>query len=115
MRSGGSQFSVYALMHNMKSHFNRSCLTSLALLIHACGFELRTYSAMFVFIFQDQFVFVNSHTTKFSTGILIVHFSFRFFSKGCVYGCNNDKERFAFFCHAALEFLLQGGFHPVSE
>ncbi|KAL9452162.1 hypothetical protein AB3S75_008037 [Citrus x aurantiifolia] len=35
-----------------------------------------------------------------------------FFSKGCVYGCNNDKERFAFFCHAALEFLLQGGFHP---
>lgn len=67
------------------------------------------------FYFQDQFVFVNSHTTKFSTGILIAHFSFRFFSKGCVYGCNNDKERFAFFCHAALEFLLQGGFHPVSE
>lgn len=35
-----------------------------------------------------------------------------FFSKGCVYGCNNDGERFGFFCHAALEFLLQGGFHP---
>ncbi|KAK4347003.1 hypothetical protein RND71_033342 [Anisodus tanguticus] len=34
------------------------------------------------------------------------------FSKGCVYGCNNDAERFGFFCHAALEFLLQGGFHP---
>ncbi|KAJ8545670.1 hypothetical protein K7X08_018253 [Anisodus acutangulus] len=34
------------------------------------------------------------------------------FWKGCVYGCNNDAERFGFFCHAALEFLLQGGFHP---
>lgn len=52
VRSGGSQFSVYALMHNMKSHFNRSCLTSLALLMHAYGFELRTYSAMFIFIFK---------------------------------------------------------------
>lgn len=35
-----------------------------------------------------------------------------FFWKGCVYGCKNDGERFGFFCHAALEFLLQGGFHP---
>nr|Q43846.1 RecName: Full=Soluble starch synthase 3, chloroplastic/amyloplastic; AltName: Full=Soluble starch synthase III; Short=SS III; Flags: Precursor [Solanum tuberosum]CAA65065.1 glycogen (starch) synthase [Solanum tuberosum] len=34
------------------------------------------------------------------------------FSKGCVYGCSNDGERFGFFCHAALEFLLQGGFSP---
>ncbi|XP_060193605.1 soluble starch synthase 3, chloroplastic/amyloplastic isoform X3 [Lycium barbarum] len=35
-----------------------------------------------------------------------------FFGKGRVYGCNNDGERFGFFCHTALEFLLQGGFHP---
>ncbi|KAJ0017433.1 hypothetical protein Pint_09928 [Pistacia integerrima] len=35
-----------------------------------------------------------------------------FFSTGCIYGCRNDGERFGFFCHAALEFLLQGGFHP---
>ncbi|XP_044496171.1 starch synthase 3, chloroplastic/amyloplastic-like [Mangifera indica] len=34
------------------------------------------------------------------------------FWKGCIYGCNNDGERFGFFCHAALEFLLQSGFHP---
>ncbi|KAG7012367.1 Soluble starch synthase 3, chloroplastic/amyloplastic [Cucurbita argyrosperma subsp. argyrosperma] len=34
------------------------------------------------------------------------------FWTGCIYGCNNDAERFGFFCHAALEFLLQGGFHP---
>ncbi|XP_039063870.1 starch synthase 3, chloroplastic/amyloplastic-like [Hibiscus syriacus] len=32
--------------------------------------------------------------------------------KGCVYGCNNDAERFGFFCHAALEFLHQGGLQP---
>ncbi|TYI81887.1 hypothetical protein E1A91_D05G185100v1 [Gossypium mustelinum] len=32
---------------------------------------------------------------------------------GCVYGCKNDAERFGFFCHAALEFLHQGGLQPV--
>ncbi|KAL0442939.1 UNVERIFIED_CONTAM: Soluble starch synthase 3, chloroplastic/amyloplastic [Sesamum latifolium] len=31
---------------------------------------------------------------------------------GCIYGRGNDGERFGFFCHAALEFLLQSGFHP---
>ncbi|KAF5742166.1 starch synthase 3 chloroplastic/amyloplastic isoform X1 [Tripterygium wilfordii] len=36
----------------------------------------------------------------------------RFFSTGCIYGCRNDGERFGFFCHAALEFLLQSGHHP---
>ncbi|XP_027086051.2 starch synthase 3, chloroplastic/amyloplastic-like [Coffea arabica] len=35
-----------------------------------------------------------------------------FFGKGCIYGCHNDGERFGFFCHVALEFLLQSGFHP---
>ncbi|KAM1033523.1 hypothetical protein FF1_037005 [Malus domestica] len=35
-----------------------------------------------------------------------------FFHAGCIYGCKNDAERFGFFCHAALEFLLQSGFHP---
>lgn len=39
--------------------------------------------------------------------------SCRFFSVGCVYGRANDGERFGFFCHAALEFLLQNGFNPV--
>ncbi|XP_022851547.1 soluble starch synthase 3, chloroplastic/amyloplastic-like [Olea europaea var. sylvestris] len=36
----------------------------------------------------------------------------RFFSAGCIYGRRNDGERFGFFCHASLEFLLQSGFHP---
>uniref|UniRef100_A0A7N0UI48 starch synthase n=1 Tax=Kalanchoe fedtschenkoi TaxID=63787 RepID=A0A7N0UI48_KALFE len=31
---------------------------------------------------------------------------------GCIYGRANDGERFGFFCHAALEFLLQSGSHP---
>ncbi|XP_061345479.1 soluble starch synthase 3, chloroplastic/amyloplastic-like isoform X2 [Gastrolobium bilobum] len=35
-----------------------------------------------------------------------------FFQAGCIYGCRNDAERFGFFCHAALEFLLQNGLHP---
>ncbi|XP_048230219.1 starch synthase 3, chloroplastic/amyloplastic [Ricinus communis] len=34
------------------------------------------------------------------------------FWTGCIYGCRNDGERFGFFCHAALEFLQQSGFHP---
>ncbi|KAJ6397126.1 hypothetical protein OIU77_022047 [Salix suchowensis] len=34
------------------------------------------------------------------------------FWAGCIYGCKNDGERFGFFCHAALEFLQQSGFHP---
>ncbi|KAK8589861.1 hypothetical protein V6N13_088679 [Hibiscus sabdariffa] len=35
-----------------------------------------------------------------------------FIWKDCVYGCNNDAERFDFFCHAALEFLHQGRLQP---
>lgn len=38
----------------------------------------------------------------------------RMFSVGCIYGRNDDGHRFGFFCHAALEFLLQSGFQPVS-
>ncbi|KAM5588721.1 hypothetical protein ABKV19_006936 [Rosa sericea] len=34
------------------------------------------------------------------------------FYAGCIYGCKNDAERFGFFCHAALEYLLQSGSHP---
>ncbi|CAM8911981.1 unnamed protein product [Rhodiola kirilowii] len=34
------------------------------------------------------------------------------FGVGCIYGRPNDGERFGFFCHAALEFLLQSGSHP---
>jgi len=37
----------------------------------------------------------------------------RMFWVGCVYG-KNDESRFGFFCHSALEFLLQKGSSPVS-
>ncbi|XP_072967076.1 starch synthase 3, chloroplastic/amyloplastic-like [Typha angustifolia] len=33
------------------------------------------------------------------------------FCVGCIYG-RNDEDRFRFFCHAALEFLLQRGSRP---
>ncbi|KAF8775061.1 hypothetical protein HU200_005113 [Digitaria exilis] len=36
------------------------------------------------------------------------------FNVGCVYGRNDDR-RFGFFCHSALEFLLQSGSSPVSN
>ncbi|XP_020530099.1 starch synthase 3, chloroplastic/amyloplastic isoform X2 [Amborella trichopoda] len=34
------------------------------------------------------------------------------FWAGCIYGCRTDGDRFAFFCHAALEFLVQSDFQP---
>lgn len=34
------------------------------------------------------------------------------FNAGCIYGRNNDGDRFGFFSRAALEFLLQRGMHP---
>ncbi|KAI0507517.1 hypothetical protein KFK09_013642 [Dendrobium nobile] len=34
------------------------------------------------------------------------------FDVGCVYGRNNDGDRFQFFCHAALEFIFQNGLRP---
>ncbi|XP_057513562.1 soluble starch synthase 3, chloroplastic/amyloplastic-like [Actinidia eriantha] len=34
------------------------------------------------------------------------------FWTGCIYDGRNDAEKFGFFCHSALEFLLQSGFHP---
>eukprot|EP01018_Ginkgo_biloba_P009244 Gb_31910 [translate_table: standard] len=34
------------------------------------------------------------------------------FGVGCIYGRKDDGQRFGFFCHAALEFLLQSGSHP---
>lgn len=50
---------------------------------------------------------------KLNCALQINTLSCRFFWVGCVYGRANDAERFGFFCHAALEFLLQNGFNPV--
>ena len=35
-----------------------------------------------------------------------------FFNRGCYYGCDDDNMRFAFFCKAALEFLLRTNKRP---
>lgn len=36
----------------------------------------------------------------------------QFFDRGCYYGCSDDDLRFAFFCKAALEFLLKSNKRP---
>ncbi len=35
-----------------------------------------------------------------------------YFNRGVYYGHQDDDERFAFFCRAALEFILKAGKHP---
>jgi starch synthase len=40
------------------------------------------------------------------------HSADNFFSRGVFYGQNDDVLRFAFFCRAAMEFLLKSGKHP---
>lgn len=40
------------------------------------------------------------------------HSSRNFFNRGIFYGDHDDPERFAFFCKAALEFMLKANKHP---
>lgn len=40
------------------------------------------------------------------------HHPRHFFDRGCIYGCDDDIERFLYFCRAALEFILKKGFQP---
>lgn len=40
------------------------------------------------------------------------HSDNNFFNRCAFYGQNDDDQRFAFFCRAALEFLLKSGKHP---
>ncbi len=40
------------------------------------------------------------------------HCEDNFFNRGCYYGCDDDNMRFAFFCKAALEFLLKSNKRP---
>ena len=40
------------------------------------------------------------------------HGSKNFFDRGVFYGHHDDAERFAFFCRAALEFMLKSNKHP---
>ncbi len=40
------------------------------------------------------------------------HSAHNFFNRGACYGLKDDTERFAFFCRAALEFMLKTNKHP---
>lgn len=40
------------------------------------------------------------------------HHPRHFFSRGCIYGCEDDVERFLYFSRAAVEFLYKKGVHP---
>jgi starch synthase len=40
------------------------------------------------------------------------HSDHRFFHRGAFYGQGDDDQRFAFFCRAALEFMLKSNKHP---
>lgn len=54
------------------------------------------------------FGWVDSHKCFF----IEPHSVHRFFSRGIIYGHADDRERFAFFCRAALEFMLKAQKHP---
>lgn len=40
------------------------------------------------------------------------HSHMNLFNRGVLYGQHDDPERFAFFCRAAMEFMLRAGKHP---
>jgi starch synthase len=54
----------------------------------------------FGFVHGLKCFFIESHSPK------------NFFNRGIFYGHQDDAERFAFFCRAALEFMYKSGKHP---
>ncbi len=57
-------------------------------------------SVFFGFVHGRKCFFVEPHSDR------------NFFNRGIYYGHHDDPERFAFFCRAALEFLLKVNKHP---
>ncbi len=57
-------------------------------------------SVFFGFVHGRKCYFIDPHSEK------------NFFNRGIFYGHNDDPERFAFFCRAALEFMLKSNRHP---
>ncbi len=57
-------------------------------------------SVYFGFVHGRKCFFINDHSDK------------NFFNRGVFYGDHDDPERFAFFCRAALEFMLMSNKHP---
>ncbi len=57
-------------------------------------------SVFFGFVHGRKCFFIEPHSDR------------NFFNRGIYYGHHDDPERFAFFCRAALEFMLKAGKHP---
>jgi starch synthase len=57
-------------------------------------------SVFFGFVHGRKCFFIEPHSNR------------NFFNRGIFYGHHDDPERFAFFCRAALEFMLKSGKHP---
>ncbi len=57
-------------------------------------------TVFFGFVHGRKCFFIDPHSPK------------NFFNRGIYYGHQDDPERFAFFCRAALEFLLKSGKRP---
>jgi starch synthase len=57
-------------------------------------------SVFFGFVHGRKCFFIEPHSYK------------NFFNRGIFYGHHDDPERFAFFCRAALEFMLKSNKHP---
>ncbi|MEJ2685544.1 MAG: glycogen synthase [Candidatus Sulfobium sp.] len=57
-------------------------------------------SVFFGFVHGRKCFFIEPHSNR------------NFFNRGIYYGHHDDPERFAFFCRAALEFMLKSGKHP---
>lgn len=54
----------------------------------------------FGFVHGRKCFFIDAHSNK------------NFFNRGTFYGSNDDPDRFAFFCRAALEFILKSNKNP---
>jgi starch synthase len=57
-------------------------------------------SVFFGFVHGRKCFFIDAHSER------------NFFNRGVYYGNHDDPERFAFFCRAALEFMLKANKHP---
>ena len=57
-------------------------------------------SVFFGFVHGRKCFFIEPHSER------------NFFNRGIFYGHSDDPERFAFFCRAALEFMLKSNKHP---
>lgn len=74
----------------------------------------KTYSDLWV-PFHDQMIHCDVYF-GFAEGVkcffIEPHSHKNFFNRGIFYGHRDDPERFAFFCRAAMEFMLKSGKHP---